>query len=246
MAGKPRNIRQMVNYIKRVKNVYLAAHADTLVRITTDAQKRTIQNAKKQFPGRGGRKLSGNLFRGIKSGFEGDFRTTKNIRKLPRGFIIASAPYSAIHEFGGGIDPVKAKNLWIRVMHKGKFKRMSPTEFFDAQKRERLRGKARKSLASRGLNTDKRAKGGKRGVRKSQRDESFAILPSKKSGVTGVAAHMVRQRRGFKITPLFVLKKHVDIPARPYVAPAIRSALRFYSAKYTRSLAGLVASRFNK
>lgn len=238
--AKVKNIRQMTNYMMRVRNVYLAAHIDTLLRVTNEALAETIKNEKKQFTGRNERRLTGNLMRSTTAEFSGDFRTVKNITRLPRGFIVVKTPYAAIHEHGGEIRPKKAKNLWIKLAHSGKFKRMTPTDFFNARKRASLREIAQSRLLSKGL-TAPSARGSK--VRRQMVLEQFEIIPGQRPK-SRIAAHIVRTKRGLKVTPLFALAKRVKMPSRPYVGPAIKRALMLYGVKYARSLAGLVSKRF--
>lgn len=238
--AKVKNIRQMTNYMMRVRNVYLAAHLDTLMRITTDALTETIKNEKKQFTGRNDRRLSGNLMRSTTAEFSGNFRSVKNITQLPRGYIVVKTPYAAIHEFGGEIKPKRAKNLWIKLAHSGKFKRMTPTDFFNARKRASLREVAQSRLLAKGL-TAPSARGSK--VRRQAVLEQFEIIPGEKPN-SRIAAQIIRTKRGLKVKPLFALVKRVNMPSRPYVGPAIKRVLRFYAVKYARSLAGLVTKRF--
>lgn len=239
MAKRARNIRQLTNFARRTKDVYLAAHIDTLIRITQDAHLKTIKNAKRNFTGRGGRKLTGNLMKSINVGFEGDFTRTKNISSLPIGVITVGTPYGAIHEFGGDIEPVKANDLWVKVEHKGRWRHLTPTEFFELKAKAKTRRKAQGRLMSKGLSVDGR--GSK--VRRKMKKEDFAIIPGKKGDV---AVHIRKGKRKDKITPLFALKQFVKMPPRPYVGPAVGSALKFYRVKYARSLAGLLTTRFFK
>lgn len=225
------NIRAITNYVKRLRDVYLAAHVRTLIAITLDAQKRTIQTAKLKLTGRGGRRLTGQLMRSITSGFEGDFRRVKNVTKLPSGFISVAVPYAAIHEFGsaglpgGIIRPKRAKNLWIKLVHSGKFKRITPTEFIKLMNE----GQTHRALKSR-----------KPGGSKRFATEDFGIVGQKGRQT---AIHIIRRGKTEKVTPLFALRKKVKIPKRPYVGPSVKAALRFYNVKYGVNLAGLVYSR---
>lgn len=226
-----KNIRGITNYIKRLHDVYLAAHVKTLVAITFDAQKRTIKTVRQKFTGRGGRRLTGQLMRSINSGFEGDFRRVKNVTKLPMGFISVAVPYAAIHEFGsdglpsGVITPKRAKNLWIKLVHSGKFKRITPTEFMKAMNE----GPTKRVFGPT-----------KTGRQRKPVTEDFAII-GKKDRKTAI--HIMRRGKTRKVTPLFALRKQVKIPKRPYVGPSIRAALRFYNVRYGVNLAGLVFSR---
>lgn len=241
--AKVKKIKSIANYFKRLNDVYLAAHVKTLIAITLDAQKRTIMMAKLKFTGRGGRRLTGQLMRSITSGFEGDFRRIKNITKLPSGFISVAVPYAAIHELGSGglpggvIKPKRAKNLWIKLIHTGKFKRITPTEFFRLMNQAETKGRVQSRLLARGKDIGRKTKSG-RTIKPSVEDFGIIGKPGRQTAV-----HMIRKGKSVKVTPLFALRKKVKIPKRPYVGPSIKAALRFYNVKYGVNLAGLVFSR---
>ena len=129
--AKPKNIAQLARYIQKTRNDILRAHAESLLKIVTDAEAQAKKNAVKQFIGRNGRKLSGRLLNSIYSGFE----TTPGNKKLPTGFVgTRGIPYGRIHELGGTITPKKAKYLWIKDHTTKKFRRMTPSEFVQKMK----------------------------------------------------------------------------------------------------------------
>lgn len=123
-------IREMVDFIK--------ASSDVFERSATKAQIATIKKAEvfarkfaqRQFIGRNYRRLSGILFNSIYSGYE---RTPAS--NIPTAFLSTrNIQYGAIHEFGGDIEPKKAKHLWIpQHKHAGK---MTPRDFIRAKERD--------------------------------------------------------------------------------------------------------------
>jgi phage gpG-like protein len=140
---------------------------------------------------------------------------------------VRGIPYGAIHEFGGTITAKKAKHLWVKVDHKGKFKRLTPREFFELRRKEQTRARAK--TTGRG--------GGRRGKR-------YDIFRSKKGNL--IAAEIDQLKSGNKIRPLFVLKKSVNIPARPYIQPAIAAAVKDWPKLMARELRRILKSRFFK
>lgn len=111
------------------------AHALAMLEIIQDAERRAKENAKRQFIGRNGRRLTGRLLNAIYSGFT-PFRPGQS---LPRGFIgTRGIPYGRIHEFGGTITPKTARHLWIKQWggRADKYRRMTPREFIQAKEQD--------------------------------------------------------------------------------------------------------------
>jgi phage gpG-like protein len=120
---KVRDIKEMADYIKRVKKDLRRASLLTLVELAQYAQVEAIRNVKRNFGGRG-HKLTGQLMNSIYYEFEG---TVKPVAYLgTRGI-----PYGRIHELGGTIKPRAANWLWQPMPEKkGRFKRLTPSEFY--------------------------------------------------------------------------------------------------------------------
>ena len=217
--AKTQNIRGLVNYIKTTKSAVFRGFSLAFLQAIEGARGEAIKNAKKNFTGRMGRKLSGRLINSI---FAEVDVPSKGSDKVPSGSLgTRGIPYGAIHEFGGGIDPVNAKHLWVKVNHKGKFKRLTPTEFFELRKKEQLRGKARTRLKRKGLAGPDRKTGASRAFKKRK---TFDVFESRKGNL--IAAEVTHLKTKVKVNPLFALKDHVDIPERPYIRPAIRKSFR--------------------
>lgn len=123
-----RNIKELSQYLRRTRSAIVRGHAETMLRVTLEAEALAKRNATKVFIGRNGRKLSGRLLNSIFS----SFTPFNEGQSLPRGYIgTRGIPYGAIHEFGGQIEPVQAKWLWIK-QHGGpadQFRRLTPKEF---------------------------------------------------------------------------------------------------------------------
>lgn len=131
--AKTRNLKELINYLRGLDDIYKKAHTLALIETVTLARGKALRNATKEFIGRNDRKLSGNLFKSIFSGYDFEDKSSD----YPVGYIgTRGIPYGAIHEYGGVIRPVKAKNLWIKNYSgvPGMLKRMTPTEFFNAKK----------------------------------------------------------------------------------------------------------------
>jgi phage gpG-like protein len=126
---------------------------------------------------------------------------------------VKGIPYGAIHEYGGTIVPKKAKFLWIRspqINKKG--------------------GKYRRMTPSEFYQRSK--SGGEPG-------KNYVFWKTK-AGSTIAAVFEKIGKQKEKFTPLFFLKKKVQIPARPYIAPGIRQAIPGYSKFYNRFFRDLI------
>jgi len=122
MAIDMREIRDLIDYIKRLDTGISKSTALATLAMSKDTEILAKRNATQQFTGRNGRRLSGQLLNSIFSGVE---RTGPNTYESFVG--TRGIPYGAIHEFGGTIKPVRAKNLWIP--HHANTRRMTPREF---------------------------------------------------------------------------------------------------------------------
>lgn len=217
--AKQRNIRELGQYIRATRSQVVKAYGLTLAQTTQRAEQLAKQNAKAQFTGRNGRRLSGRLLNSIFSGYD---VPTAGL-KLPAGFVgVAGIPYGAIHEFGGEIRPKQAKALWIK-QYKGKaarYKRLTPKEFWDRLRAQRSAGRrAGKRLA---------------------RDRFTVRIRGGRLKAVGVETP-----RG-KFTPLFIMADKAHMPMRPYVTPAIREAVKGFPRVMTRRLGKLLSAKFFK
>lgn len=121
-----RNIRELSRYIRNTRSAIVKAHAEAMLKVTLDAEGLAKRNATQQFTGRNNYKLTGRLLNSIFSGFS-PFNAGQS---LPTGFIgTRGIPYGRIHEFGGVIEPVNAKHLWLKMHGVSGFKRITPKEF---------------------------------------------------------------------------------------------------------------------
>ena len=128
--ARTRPLSEFVNYISGLNTVNEKAQGVALIETMQLAERLAKQNYKKQFKGRGGRRLSGRLLNAIFS----EYLPEKQTALLgTRG-----VPYGAIHEYGGEIVPVIRKWLWIKseaAWKDSRFKRITPTEFYQRAKK---------------------------------------------------------------------------------------------------------------
>jgi phage gpG-like protein len=128
-----KDIMLMVEFIKTTESSVKRAAAKAQLRTGLAAQRRAKMNAKRQFIGRHGRRLSGQLLNAIYTEIQG----TKDIPDVVLG--VRNIPYGAIHEFGseglpgGVIRPVNARKLWI-PNHR-RVGKMTPREFIQQLRR---------------------------------------------------------------------------------------------------------------
>ena len=194
-----RRLKGFVNYTKAIKTAHRKAHALTLIKVGQEAELQVKANIRQTFPAPG--RVKGRKMSGrLLNSVNAVFETRKGA--LPRGFIeVSGIPYGAIHEFGGTIKPKKAKHLWLK-MYDGVPKnlhKLTPTQFID-----RLRNQKK---------TD------------NPQVEIFAT-DDRKMLIAGMVRNF--KTRDDKVTVLFVLRKRVKIPKRPYVKPGVDAALKKY------------------
>lgn len=130
-----RTLQEMAEYLQGLRDNSQKASGLALIQTMTLSEKYAKQNAKKQFTGRGGRKLSGRLLNSIFSEYSGE-------GKDQTGYLgTRGIPYGAIHEFGQKGHPLRRKRrwLWIKTEEAWKnstFKRLTPSEFYKRAKRK--------------------------------------------------------------------------------------------------------------
>lgn len=128
MANRP--IEDLAEYLKKTRSATFKAYTRALFSLLSTAEAEAKRNATRQFIGRNGRRLSGRLLNSIYTSVNFDSSTDK----LPTGVIgTRGIPYGRIHEYGGTIEPKKAKHLWLKQWggRADKFRRMTPTEFIE-------------------------------------------------------------------------------------------------------------------
>jgi hypothetical protein len=196
--------QELLDYVRSSKSRIERAAALAHGKVVLESQADAIRNAKAQFTGRNGRRLSGRLFNAIRAGLE----TPKN--GVLEGYLgVFGIPYGQIHEEGGTIKPVKANHLWIKNHYvEAKFKRLTPREFVTEMK-----------------------------TRRNPADK-FAILESKSGNLTAFNIKRVgvgsTAREIFQA--LFYLRDDVEMPKRPYLTPAIVTAINKFPAEFARFL----------
>lgn len=122
------DVRKFVDYIKSTSDIIRKATAAAHLAVLQRAEVLAKQNIQRQFTGRNDRRSSGRMLNSTYYGFEQD-----NGRDV--GFLaMRDIPYARIHEYGGEIEPVNAKHLWIpQYRNAGK---MTPREFIQEKMRD--------------------------------------------------------------------------------------------------------------
>lgn len=206
-----RNINMLLKFLKDSQSAVVRGHTIALLETTQKAESMAQQNIRKNFTGRMGRKRTGRLSNGVFTQFSkpgaGDKFASASIG-------VRGVPYAATMEFGDkNRKPVKAQHLWVKTDYKGKFKSLTPTEFMELRKKAKQEAKARP-----------RRKPGE----PFKSSKTYSIFTSKKGNL--IAAEVLRLKTKVKIRPLFALKDSVDIPARPYLQPAVDKSLKGFRA----------------
>lgn len=206
MAVRGTDIREFRQILEKTRSRVIKGHGLALIETAQKARELAIKNAKKQFKGdpRIGRRLTGQLFKSIKVRFD---RPTGVA--LPKAFLtVEGIPYGAAQEFGATITPKRAKNLWVKSDYNRPFKRLTPTEFIKLRETQKRENRSRDR-------SDRSAR------------VSYDIFKSKKGNL--IAARVERLNKRAKVRPLFVLKKQVKLPERPYLRPAAEEAAKGFA-----------------
>jgi phage gpG-like protein len=209
MAAPKASVTLLRDWILEIKDGFQRANALAGVEMAQQAEKHAKQNITQQFTGRRGYRLTGRLLNSVFWAIE------KGKQKgMPRMVIgTRGIPYGAIHEFGGTIDRKNWKYLWVKNWEAPRrFKRLTPKEFYDKQKRNP------NIFEYRGRTAGMVGAGAKVRARKS------ALKGVKTSGTNA------------DFTVLFFLVKSVTIPKRPYLQPAIREASKVYGPALVKHL----------
>lgn len=195
------DLQDVVRYIRSLDDKFEAQTMKALLATSQMAKKYAVENSKREFIGRNGKTLGGTLSNNIISGLEdGDGRYpdiyagTKTI------------PYGRIHEYGGEINPVKAKKLWIPQYAAAK--KMTPREFMDKMRAN---------------------------------PKMYHLFPGaamKATGpINGPLGSKKSAQRGW--IPLFFLVDQVKMPERPYIRPALKSAMSHFPLYMEKFLMGV-------
>ncbi len=218
-------IRQLQGFIADLRGPITRAAVKATIQTAQNAAAGAQRNAQRNFKGTPDRPKRGFLQNAIFAGY--DIQTKAGSRYMAEAFVAVRAnkgnegtkPYGRIHEEGGTIKPVHANSLWIPQFGPGstgdlaQFKNMTPTLFMAA-----MQGKTLKSGLIAG----------------------FAILGGAAGFFKWVAGKgkTVRSRGAFKMKfiALFILKKQVTIPARPYIAPSIAFEMPKFKSRFDRFL----------
>jgi phage gpG-like protein len=112
---------ELVKHVGEIKDKIQVAKVKAFIATMQLAESFAKRNSTKQFTGRWGRTLTGNLLNNIYVSYK--IQGDKMIGELG----VRTIPYAAIHEFGGTIKPKNANRLWQPIYeNSGK---MTPREF---------------------------------------------------------------------------------------------------------------------
>jgi phage gpG-like protein len=117
---------ELVKHVGEIKDKIQVAKVKAFIATMQLAESFAKRNSTQQFTGRNNRTLTGNLLNNIYVSYK--IQGDKMIGELG----VKTIPYGAIHEFGGIIEPKKAKKLWIPQYANAK--KMTPTEFMNLKK----------------------------------------------------------------------------------------------------------------
>lgn len=197
MAIRISTIKDFKSLIRDSKGAVIKGHTIALIETGQEARRLALINIKNNFSqgdDKTGRKRTG----GLTSHGNPNVIIESSPSQLPKVFLaMRGIPYAAIHEFGDTVTPNPPnKNLWVKIDYRTPYRRLTPREFINKKKTR---------------------------VRQGAGAKSWSIFRSKKGNL--IAAEV----RTFKtvparVRPLFVLKKSVTIPDRPYLRPAAEEA----------------------
>lgn len=201
------DIQEMANFIEGLRSPIARGSNLALIETTQNALAEAKRNVLKNFKGSPDRPKTGQLSEAIFAGFE------KESKDFASSFIGVSSkkgeegtkPYGRIHEFGGKIKNKRANWLWIPLFGPksggvtGKYRNMTPTDFVKLMQA----GRAFLVPTKKGL--------------------GWVAFANSNEGAEPVNATLSSDKTK---VPLFVLRKEVTIPARPYVTPAVESEFK--------------------
>jgi hypothetical protein len=209
-------IRHLAATIREIRGTLARASTEAVIQTVTNAEAGAKRRAAAQFRGSADRPKRGWLVNAIFAGYE----TAARGQVLAEGFVAVrskkgdagTAPYGRIHEYGGTVKPKKAKWLWIPLFGPGStgpkaaFRGLSPRDFVA------------------GMIAQRRAAGAATGRRGGPKGR-FGIIERGAGGLAFFSPAGGQGVRG-KMVALFALRKHVTIPARPYVTPAVEAEMK--------------------
>jgi hypothetical protein len=247
-----RDVSEMAGWVRGLGDKIERGAAKGVIAITHEAERTAKLMTKQQFTGRGGRRKSGNLMNAIKSQFALPTSTAKG-RPLLQGFVVVrgqkgdegTKPYGRAHEFGAEIKPKKAKWLWLKNYEgdAAAFKDMTPTDFISNLRRNP--GQFKLIYPDPKKNHQKIPIAWWFGELKAKVKANRTTKPRRKASIGATLKRSLRKslgiggkgsgkKRGARKTtketgprwvPLFFLRKHVTIPERPFVRPAIAASV---------------------
>lgn len=240
--AKIRDFRELGDFLRGLKSPLRRAAARALSKTAVAASNQAKRNTKTQFTGRPGKPKQGFLAAAIFPGFEP--AGEGNNRRIADAFVgvksqkgnLGTRPYGRIHEYGGPIIPRKAKKLWIPLSARKNLgglydlSNMTPSEFMEEKKRK---GGPLDFFILRSKNGGYVA--GARWVQARKTKVAREVKPfggSSPKFKTGT-------KLSVKSVLLFALKDRVQMPARPYVRPAVEQEWKSYKDRLEFELAQL-------
>lgn len=244
MARRVYEIRELGEFLRSLHKGVRRATGKALVRTVVAGERQAKRNARENFKGTRDRPKSGFLLNAIFSGFE--LAGAGTARRIAEGFVgvkgrkgnKGTRPYGRIQELGGVIKPKKAKWLWIPLFGPKTnlpagldVNDMTPKDFMSAKRNEKssihwwiLNGKKGGMVAGATIGVSKKSSGRRK----------VATLGNTVKRVT-----LDKTTTRLKVIPLFALKKMVDMPAKPYVGPAVEKEFPRFREHLAAELEGL-------
>lgn len=246
--AKVREIYELADFIRTISGKSRKATMRALLRTATAASAQAKRNARDNFKGSKDRPKQGFLVNAIFAGFT--MKGSGESKQLAESFVavksrkgnVGTRPYGRIQEYGGEIEPVKAKSLWIPMTgpkstgDAAPFKNLSPSDFMrnmKAQQKGKQSGfKYRKSGG--------RAKTLKGVVKLARRNLKVRAVKGEFAIFGGMAWFVKKigggKRMREKFIALFALRQRVFIPARPYVRPAVEQEWAKFKERLDKEL----------
>lgn len=246
--AKVYEISRLAEEVKGIRGKVRRATARALIRTAVAASGKAKRNATNVFKGTKDRPKQGFLVNSIFAGVTYDGSRNDNSKVISEVSVAVRSqkgdrgtrPYGRILEFGGTITPKNAQNLWIPAFGPkssgdlGLFRDMTPRQFMKAFLDKT--GKRRVTITGKGK--------GKRAAFKSTRVakpagkfDDFSMIWRGSGLIAGITK---RQGRGkslkAKFIALFFLRQKVDMPARPYVTPAVEEEFPLMKARLDEEL----------
>lgn len=255
MAQKVQDIGKLAEELDGIRGKVRRATARAMLRTANAAAAQAKRNAVATFKGTKDRPKQGFLSNSIFAAYTAKGLTVKGDRRIAEVMVAVRAqkgsrgtrPYGRIHEYGGKVMPRNAHNLWIPAFGPkssgdvGIFKDWTPRDFMKAFL-DKSRSRGRLNVKGKGKARRAVLKGRRFWQPEPQQKGPYGDFAFIWKGAGLTAGVVKRSGRGKSMTQkfiaLFFLRKQVEIPARPYVTPAVEAEFPLLKERLDRELSG--------